>query len=194
MIKQTYSDIVTKELLSGAIENNEFTGFREDYHVLHCLLRIHQPKSVFEVGTNLGRGTSIICNAVPNAKVYSLDLPTELAHVSLQHPINEGHGDKVGSLCKFPFTQLRGDSMTFDFTQYPCDAYWIDAEHTEANVTHETKQAVKCGAKLIVWHDSDMPEVMAGIVAGIGKGYYLYRVIDTRIAYALLKHKTKKAK
>jgi hypothetical protein len=194
MINQTYKDIVTPALLDGAIENREFTGFLEDYRVLHCLLRKYNPESVFECGTNLGRGTEIICNAVPNATVYSLDLPTELAHISLQHPINEGHGDKIGSLCKRPFTQLRGDSMMFDFTQYPCEAYWIDAEHTEANVLHETKQAVKCGAKLICYHDSDIPEVMAGIVAGLGKGYELYRVTDTRIAYALLKPAKKKAK
>jgi hypothetical protein len=189
MKTQTYSDIVTPELLAGAIENNEFPGFKEDYHVLHCLLKLHKPKSVMEIGTNMGRGAEIICNAVPTADVYSLDLPTELAHISLQHPISEGKGDKVGSLCKLPFTQLRGDSRTFDFSQYPCEAYWIDAEHTEAAVKHETKQAVKCKAKLIVWHDSDMPEVMAGILAGIGKGYELYRVTDTRIAYALKKAK-----
>jgi hypothetical protein len=192
MINQTFADIYNHQIGIDAIINNEFTGFKEDYLILHCLLKMHNPKTVFEIGTNMGRGTEIICNAVPNATVYSLDLPTELAHISLQHPINEGHGDKVGSLCKRPFTQLRGDSMTFDFTKYPCEAYWIDAEHTEANVLHETKQAVKCGAKLICYHDSDIPEVMAGIVSGLGKGYELYRVTDTRIAYAILKPKTKK--
>jgi hypothetical protein len=189
MTTQTFTDIFTKELAVDAILNDEFPGFKEDYLILHCLLKIHQPKSVFECGTNMGRGTEIICNAVPTADVYSLDLPTELAHISLQHPISEGKGDKVGSLCKRPFTQLRGDSMTFDYSKHPCDAYWIDAEHTEAAVKHETKQAVKCKAKLIVWHDSDMPEVMAGILAGIGKGYEVYRVTDTRIAYALKKAK-----
>jgi hypothetical protein len=194
MINQTFADIYNHQIGIDAIINNEFTGFKEDYLILHCLLKMHNPKSVFEIGTNMGRGTEIICNAVPNATVYSLDLPTELAHISLQHPINEGHGDKVGSLCKRPFKQLRGDSMTFDFAQYPCEAYYFDGEHTEANVLHETKQAVKCVAKLICYHDSDIPEVMAGIVAGLGKGYELYRVTDTRIAYAILKPAKKKAK
>lgn len=187
MTNQTFSDIYDEHLAFSAILNTEFKGFKEDYLVLHCLLKMYSPKSVFEVGTNMGTGTEIICNAVPNSKVYSLDLPTELAHISLQHPISEGKGDKVGSRCKRPFTQLRGDSRTFDFKQYPCEAYWIDAEHTTEAVTHETKQAVKCKAKLIVWHDSDMPEVMAGILAGIGKGYDLYRVTDTRITYAVKK-------
>ena len=187
MTNQTFSDIVTKDLAKDAILNQEYTGFKEDYLVLHCLLKMHQPKSVFEVGTNMGTGTNIICNALPLAKVYSLDLPTELAHISLQHPISEGKGDLVGSRCKRPFTQLRANSYWFEFEKYPCEAYFIDGEHTEEMVYHETKQAVKCKAKLIIWHDSDMPEVMAGIVAGIGKGYYLYRVTGTRIAYAVKK-------
>jgi hypothetical protein len=189
MKTQTFADIFTKELAVDAILNTEFPGFKEDYLILHCLLKLHKPNSVMEIGTNMGRGTEIICNAARPADVYSLDLPTELAHISLQHPISEGKGDKVGSLCKRPFTQLRGDSMTFDFSQYPCDAYWIDAEHTETAVKHETKQAVKCKAKLIVWHDSDIPEVMAGILAGIGKRYEVYRVENTRICYALKKSK-----
>jgi hypothetical protein len=194
MKTQTFADIYNPDIAFGAIINDEFKGFKEDYLLLHCLMKMYAPKSVFEIGTNMGRGTEIICNAVPNAKVYSLDLPTELAHVSLQHPINEGHGDKVGSLCKKPFTQLRGDSRAFDFSEYPCEAYFIDAEHTTDAVTRETQQAVKCKAKLIVWHDADMPEVMAGILGGIGKGYDLYRVEDTRIAYALLRPAKKKAK
>lgn len=190
MTKQTYKDIVTPDLLRGAIENNDYPGFKEDYHVLHCLLRIHQPLSVFEIGTNMGKGTSIICNAVPNAIVYSLDLPTELAHISLQHPINEGKGDKVGSICKFPFTQLRGDSMQFDFNQYPCNAYFVDGEHTKMNVTQETRAILKCKPAIVIYHDSDIPDVMEGVLEGIGKKPYdLYRVEGTRIAYAVKKGK-----
>lgn len=191
MINQTYADIVTKELLSGAIENNEFTGFKQDYHVLHCLLRIHQPKSICEIGTNLGRGTAIICNAVPDAKVYSLDLPTELAHISLQHPINEGHGDKVGSLCKFPFTQLRGDSMTFNFTQYPCEAAYVDGEHDYDHPYTEFKAMIKNGTKLIIAHDADLLPVENAIKDAFKgqKKYDLFRVTDTRIFYAVKKAK-----
>ncbi len=156
----TYEEIVTPDIAFGAIINDEFQGFKDDYLVLHCLLRLYNSKSVFECGTNLGRGTEIICNAVPNAKVYSLDLPTEQAHISLQHPISEGKGDKVGSLCRRPFTQLRGNSMTFDFAKYPADAYYIDGEHTTDNVAHETKAVLKCKPKLVVFHDSDIEEVM----------------------------------
>lgn len=191
MIQQTYSDIITEELLVGNIDNNEFNGFIYDYRVLHCLIRKYQPLSLFEIGTNMGTGTNIICNAGKNwlMKVYSLDLPTELAHISLQHPISEGKGDRVGSACTFPYIQLRGDSMTFDFSQYPCDGWWIDAEHTYKNVNHETIQVLKHNPKLVAFHDTDISEVMQGIIDAIkgNDNYQLYRVTDTRISYLLRK-------
>lgn len=193
MINQTYKDIVTQELLTGAIENNEYHGFREDYHVLHCLIRKYKPTSLLEIGTNMGTGTNIICNAGKAwmMKVYSLDLPTELAHISLQHPISEGKGDKVGSRCAFGYTQLRGDSMTFDFSKYPCDAYFIDGEHDFNHPFKECNEVQRLKPKLIIFHDADIPEVWSAIHNSInvygGMKYDLYRVTDTRIAYALKK-------
>lgn len=189
MVEQKYADIVTPELLVGAIENNEYHGFREDYHVLHCLLRGYRPASFLEVGTNMGRGTKIIKNVLgPESDVYSLDLPTELAHVSLQHPINEGHGDRVGHLCDLPFTQLRGDSMEFDFAQYPCDGYFVDGEHDFNHPYRETSEIVKNRPTIIIWHDSDIEVVYNAIVSAMkGKPYDIFRVIDTRIAYAVRK-------
>lgn len=192
MINQTYSDIVTPELLTGAIENNEYEGFLQDYHVLHCLIRKYKPITFFEIGTNMGTGTNIICNAGKNwlMKVYSLDLPTELAHVSLQHPINEGKGDKVGSNCTFGYTQLRGDSMTFIFERYQCDGYFIDGEHDYDHPRHESHEAIKNNPRIIIWHDADIQDVWRAIedaIAYNGNNYDLYRVTGTRIAYALRK-------
>jgi predicted O-methyltransferase YrrM len=189
MKTQTFADIYNPDIAFGAIINDEFTGFKEDYLLLHCLMKMYAPKSVFEIGTNMGRGTEIICNALPNAKVYSLDLPTELAHVSLQHPISEGKGDKVGSLCKKPFTQLRGDSRAFDFSEYPCDAAYIDGEHDYEHPYRELKAMIKNGTKLIIAHDADLnPVEMAINDAFKGKKKYdLFRVIDTRIFYAVKK-------
>lgn len=189
MIQQTYSDICTPELLQGAIENREFHGFLEDYHVLHCLLRNYLPRTFLEVGTNMGTGTKIIANALGHrSTVYSIDLPTELAHVSLQHPISEGKGDSVGSKCDLPFIQLRGDSMTFDFAEFPCEGYFVDGEHDFSHPFRETTEIVKLEPTLIVWHDSDIACVWEAIQEAMsGQPYNLYRVTDTRIAYAVRK-------
>lgn len=190
MIQQKYKDLVNPAILHGAVENNAHTGFREDYHILHTLLVTFKPKYVLEIGTNIGRGTKIIKNAVPEAQVFTLDLPTELAHTSLQHPISEGQGDRVGWMCDLEFTQLRGDSLTFDFSKYPCEAYFVDGEHDYDHPYKETIEILKQKPKLIIYHDADIPSVYEAILAGFieseeGPNYTLYRVNDTRMAYAV---------
>lgn len=184
------SVIVTDELMEGAIINNRFHGFADDYAVLVCLIKIHQPKRIFEFGCNTGFGTKIMCNAAgPNCEVVSFDLPTEECHVSLQHPINEGKGDRVGHECDLPFTLIRGNSYTFDFsTVGKFDFAWIDSEHNYEVPLIETKAAIAAGAKVIAYHDADIKEVWQAIIDGLeGQPYDVYRVTDTRIAYAVKK-------
>jgi predicted O-methyltransferase YrrM len=190
MIEKTFKQEMDIELCKDAILNNDFKGFKEDYLILHTLIRKHKPVSILEIGTNMGTGTKIIKNAIGAGQVFSLDLPTEMAHKSLQHPINEGKGDKVGSRCNLPFTQLRGDSMTFDFSKNPCEAYFIDGEHDYAHPMHETMEVLKNNPKLVIYHDSDIDVVYKGIMDGFwkspnGNKYTLTRVTGTRIAYAL---------
>jgi hypothetical protein len=185
------SDIVTDELMQGAVLINGFKGFLQDYSVLHCLLKIYNPKSVFEIGTSVGDGTNLITNALPNAKVYSLDLPFGEG----DKPLYQNGKDHVGINCKRPFTQLRGDSTTFDYSLYPCEFFYIDAGHFYDNVVAETKAVLKLKPKVIAFHDSDIPEVMQGIEDGVrsiygitmNTEYDLIRVVDTRISYLILK-------
>lgn len=188
-----YSDVVTDELLAGNIDNDEYHGFLEDYRVLHCLMRLHKPKTVFEIGCNMGVGTKIIKNAVgENSKVYSLDLPFELSHISLQSPVSEGKGDSVGHKCDLPFTLLREDSLKFDYSKFPCEAIFCDGEHDYSHPNHETKESLKNNPKLLVWHDSDIKEVYNGVIDAFSeteeyKNYNIYRVDGTRMLFALRK-------
>lgn len=186
-----YSEIVNDELLQGNIDNDEYHGFLEDYRVLHCLMRLYKPQRVCEVGCNMGTGTKIIKNSLgENSEVFSIDLPFELSHVSLQSPVSEGKGDSVGHRCDLPFTLIRADSMTFDYKSiYPINGWFIDGEHDTIHAEHECKEAIKSKAKLIVLHDSDMSEVMQGILNAFdgNKDYNVYRVDGTRIAYAVRK-------
>lgn len=191
MTEQKYLDIVTPELLKGVIENNEYEGFVYDYHVLHCLIRKYQPKTFFEVGQNMGTGTQIICNAGKNwlMQVYSLDLPDELCHISLQHPKSEGKGgSKVGSNCTFAHTQLKGDSLKFDFSEYPCEGAFIDSDHDYQHPYTEALQMIFNKTKLIVFHDSDVVAVAQAIEDAFkNEPYEIYRVVGTRITYCLRK-------
>jgi hypothetical protein len=190
MVVETSFDIITDELMEGAYIHDAHTGFREDYLTLHCLLCIHQPKTIFEIGTNIGEGINVMATALPEAKIFSLDLDYETMCLnSKQYPLDINGNDRVGTACRFHYTQLRGDSTVFDYSKYKCEAYFIDGEHIEKNVTIETWEVLRQKPKIVIYHDADMPEVMAGIVAGLSKtkGYQLYRVIGTRIAYLLRK-------
>jgi hypothetical protein len=178
----TADHIITPDAAAGAIKNNEFPGFLDDYLLLHCLLRHCNPQNVMEIGTQWGIGTQIIKNAVPEATVFSLDLPPELAGLSTYFVRD------VGIRCQLPFIQLRGDSRAFDFAPYrPVDAWFIDGEHTYEHVFHESSEAYKADAKLIVWHDCDIPDVWHAVQDSRNPDYDLYRVVDSRIGYAVRK-------
>jgi hypothetical protein len=183
MITKQFNDIVTDELMKGAVLIDGFKGFLQDYSVLHCLLKIYNPKSVFEIGTSVGDGTNLITNALPNAKVYSLDLPFGKG----DKPLYSGGKDYTGINCKRPFTQLRGDSTTFDYSLYPCEAYFVDAGHFYDNVLAELSHVINQMPKIIILHDSDIPEVWEAIMDTYSAlDYYeLYRVEGTRISYLL---------
>lgn len=187
MIEQLFKDIYDEELAKDAIINDRMEGFRQDYLPLHCLLRKYNIKSCFEVGCHVGFGTKIICNALgKDCTVYSLDLPDESAFESKQHPLSEGK-QGVGLECDLPFILLRGDSRHFNYDKYPCEAYWIDAEHVYENVRLETLKILKTFPKIAIFHDTDIQDVLKGIVDGAAgwRNYGLTRIIDTRISYLL---------
>lgn len=184
MIELDFGHLYTPSLAKSAILHTH-KPFEMDYLVLHILLSQNKIKSVLEIGTHIGEGTQIICNAVPNALVSSLDLPESESEKTLQHPKLKGM--KVGEICKLPYTQIFADSMTHEYGNY--EAWFIDGEHDYAHPRHETKEAIKSGARLIIWHDADIQEVWNAITDSFewDNGYDLCRVKGTRIAYAIKK-------
>lgn len=187
MIEQTFKDIYDEELAKDAIINDRMEGFRQDYLVLHCLLRKYNPKMFFECGTHMGWGTAVIKNALPESIVFSLDLPDENANKSKQHPLSEGKKG-VGADCALSYIQVRADSKTFDYSAIPCDGYYVDDEHNRETVYAETKGILKAKPKIIIYHDADQPEIYVAIVDAMRyEPYDLIRVIDTRILFCLRK-------
>ena len=189
MTEKRYEDICKPHLINGAILHTHFP-FVKDYLCIHALIKKYKPKTFLEIGTNIGEGTNIICNANPSMKVYSLDLPYELSNLSRQSPISEGKGRTTGSKCAFPFTQLWGNSMAYDYSKHiPIDAFYIDGEHTYGHVIYDTNSAVESGSKLIIWHDANMDCVKDAIIDyfKLNKNYSLFQIKDTRIGYALKK-------
>jgi Glycosyl transferase family 2 len=173
-----HQTLTTAALAEGAILNEEFAGFREDYLVLHCLCRALAPRVFFEVGTNHGTGTNIVAHALgPAARVLSLELPDATSDA----------GPLTGSACQRPFTQLHGDSRHHDFSaHHPIEGWFIDGGHFFENVLIESRAALASRPRLVVWHDADISEVWRALAAVFEPSdYRLFRVTGTRIAFAV---------
>lgn len=148
MKKIDYKEIVTPEKMEGAIINNEFVGFAEDYSVIHCLLKEWNPESIFEIGTNIGNGCRVMRNSCPEAKIVSLD-------------IRPG----AGQLCPLDVEKVIGNSLFYDYSlHYPIECWFIDGEHVYENAFIETSKAIESGAKYIIYHDADIKEVCDAIL------------------------------
>lgn len=188
MKKIDYKEIVTSEKMEGAIINDEFVGFAEDYSVIHCLLKEWNPESIFEIGTNVGNGSRVMRNSCPEAKIVTLDIRPE-----------------AGQLCPPDVEKVIGNSLVYNYSvHYPIECWFIDGEHVYENAFVETSKAIESGAKYIIYHDADINEVYNAILdsfkeMGELESYDIYQVINppfvysssgkevTRIAYAIKK-------
>lgn len=179
------SQVIESALINSAITRNEFKGFYEDFLVLHCLIRKYEPKNLFEIGTCEGVGTMILKNALGSGTLYSLDLPP---NVPKEYQfLNER---TTGARCTLPYVQLFGDSMTYDYAQhYPIDSWFIDGEHDYRHAFYESTQALFSEPSTCFWHDTDIPEIFQAVLDTFGQdgNYNVYRVLDTRITFAVRK-------
>jgi hypothetical protein len=189
MVNVTAEDVYFE--IEDALIHDAYIGFKEDYLCLHSLLRKFNPTTILEIGTCIGSGVNVMAKACPSATIMSLDLDYDtMKQNSKQYPIGEDGEDRVGSATRVPYVQIRGDSMKLNYSSlYPIEAWFIDGEHDYEHAHHESKQAILSGAKLIVWHDSDIDVVLKGILDAFkdNNDYDLFRVVDTRIAYAVRK-------
>lgn len=177
----TSNEVITPSLSEGALIRKD-PGFETDFLVLHCLIKQFQPAKIFEVGTCEGYGTLIMSHAFPKSSIISLDLPAGSQPFCLKL-------SDIGWRCNIPYTQVFGDSLTYNYSQhFPIDAWFLDGAHDYKHVKHETEQAVKSQAKLIVYHDTDIDEVFEAIKDALANAeYVIYRITDTRVSYAIKK-------
>jgi hypothetical protein len=191
-----YDEVVTPDLRKGAVKRRDFPGFREDYLVLHCLIRAHRPQRFFEIGTSIGLGTKVICRAISSRRfrpetadsVFSLDVPPGTDPTVIYPEAEDGHPDKAGQLNPYPYTQLFGDSKSFDASPYlPLDGWFIDGKHDYEYARADTLLALSADPRLIVWHDFQIEGVAEGAGDGMAEHpeYLLRRVADTRVAFAV---------
>ena len=181
---------------NNALLYNDFMGckgFENDYIVLHGLIQEYKPGTFCEIGTHVGEGTRIICNAMENRRVISIDLPidydeTKEVYVNWN---SEKPRTGVGERCNLPYVQLFGNSKEFDFLPYyPIDGWYIDGRHNYEYCYADSINALKSNPKIIIWHDTLMTGVQDAIMQIIDEYkeiYESYYCGGTRISWIVKK-------
>lgn len=190
MLTKSFSEVVASPFSDRAILRDGFPGFREDYLVLHSLIRRYTPQTFIEIGTSTGMGTKIICNAMEGRPVFSIDVPPGTdPRIKYPGPYPEdGHPKIAGAECSLPYKQLFGFSEQFNYVPfYPLYGWFVDGKHDYSHCCADTKNALMAKPRLIVWHDMQIQGVEKAVVETMATAtdYRLYRVPETRMAYAV---------
>jgi hypothetical protein len=172
----------------------------EELAILAMVTRLLRPRKIFEIGTYMGRTTSVLrLNAEPQAQVVTLDLPDgddELAPAgSLASDVQLIRRRRVGALLQQlgiaeRCDQIRCDSLLFDPSPHrgTVELGFIDGAHSRRHVENDTaKMAVMMADRgLVLWHDyggkgrfRDLTSFLDRLSLKIG----LYRILHTSLAW-----------
>jgi methyltransferase family protein len=170
--------------------------------VLASVARSLQPVKVFEIGTFMGRTTSVFILNAPDARVYSVDLPPDAGSDGLR---GKGYIDtdarlvdrrRVGSFLIEAglgdrYTQLLCDSRNLDPSPHAAsvELAFIDGAHALEYVRSDTEKMATMMADrgLVFWHDyggkgrfHDLTTYLEGLAGRID----IYGVRGTTLAWA----------
>jgi len=120
-------------------------------------------KSIFEFGTYDGATTLLLARSVPDARIFTLDLPEDQvgevdAVAEQQLAVAGGLGSKFRlEGTNGQITQLVGDSRLYDFTPYlgAVDLVLVDGGHSYECIRSDSENALRMLAPggLVVWDD-----------------------------------------
>jgi predicted O-methyltransferase YrrM len=160
--------------------------------ILIELVRSVSPKVMIEFGCNLGITAMRVLDNVPTLERYiGIDVPPSYVPIleCQRYEIPERAGlyaaeDKRFFLLTRPSAKLRTADLE------PCDAVFIDGDHSEAAVIHESQMAkdlVQSGG-IIVWHDFNNPavQVTRALIRLHSGGWPIVSVENSWLAYMRL--------
>jgi len=142
----------------GRPRMNKYLNVRET-EILIALMRSVGPKIVIEIGCNVGITARAILETIPDIERYiGIDVPWDhkptLDCQRTEVPYTAGNyatGDD-----RFWLMVLNSGSLHLSASDLePCDAVFIDGDHSATAVRHDSELAralVRAGG-LIVWHD-----------------------------------------
>lgn len=198
--------IFPAELENGSIILENFLGHWgnvsiEELCKISLIVKFIKPQSILEIGTYNGMTTlQMSLNAGKLAKVYTLDLPKNLApslklseideKVSkhFKNNFNTDTGSYFNKREDVNIIQLWGDSATFDYEKLNTkfDLIFIDAAHDYANKKNDSENAFKYINKggVILWHNyNDVTNLeTTKYLAEISSKYQLFHLRNTFLA------------
>jgi predicted O-methyltransferase YrrM len=166
------------------------------------LMRITQPRYLFEFGTYKGLTTRLLLANLPAVKgasgerIYTLDLPN-LDDVHFQGTDVDLAQEALGFKRKYLeekdrhlVKQILEDSMKFDPTPYTgkFQFIFIDANHEVAYARRDTENSLKMFSEekgCLIWHDYGHPEFpeLTQYIEDLGKQMDVYHVEHTKMAF-----------
>ncbi len=136
----------------------------EELEVICKIVRNRQPRTVFELGTFMGR-TTLCLSANSSARIYTLDLPSKsnenYVPPEMNDPEIEVYPENPGvKFCDTTYasriTQLYGDSQSFAFCPYfgKMDVVIVDACHHYDFVLRDSMNAFKMIKPdgIVIWY------------------------------------------
>jgi len=192
--------VATETITLPAIHTGGGMSFSE-LVILARVTKTRKPMAVFEMGSYDGLTTAVfILNAVPDARIFSLDLPPEAA---TDKPAldSDKHLVAARTLGSVPralglerYTQLLCDTMQFDPTPYldSIDLGLVDAAHDAEHVRNDTIKMAKMMTSdgMVFWHDYGGKGVLrplADYLESVGRKCPVYRIPETTLAWAYAK-------
>jgi predicted O-methyltransferase YrrM len=141
---------------------SKYLNWRETA-ILLALVKSVRPRVMIEFGCNEGITAKRLLQNLPELQRYiGVDLPADheptLACQYKEQPVNPGY--VAASDPRFFYLESRTQMLRDDQLE-PCDAVFIDGDHSEAAVLHESRMARRLLRRpgIIVWHDWTNPNV-----------------------------------
>ncbi|MFZ1991048.1 MAG: class I SAM-dependent methyltransferase [Alphaproteobacteria bacterium] len=180
--------------------------------IVVALLKITNPKAIFEFGTFMGATTiTLAMNSPDSARITTLDIaPEELAKIQLKDASAKSAAeednairdlsaqqsgiiiDQADSAAKAKITRIWQNSLTLDTEQRGYrrnfDFIFVDGGHDYRTVKNDTEKALemmRSDHSIIVWHDFNSA-LHAGVkqyVSEFAKDRRVMHVGDTMIAF-----------
>lgn len=134
-------------------KNNTLTDLYpfSDYALKGNIIAAFYPKTLLEIGTSRGFGTTTFMSLLKNSKCFTLNPKN---NESANNPIDNKEIGEVFKNKKLDIKLLYKDSQTFDYTLLPAiDACYIDGNHEYSYVYSDLKNCATITKKIVMLDD-----------------------------------------